>query len=162
MSRRRPRDRRSGHGRPTPTSRRAVDPPLRQGRAQHTSLAFTNSLEAHGIAASHGSTGDCYDNTRMESFWATLKRELRSIHGTDRFPTRALLRAAVFDYIEAFYNRGRHQARLEHLTPTEYESNVTAARTPPARHQTGARPGSRRHYCTRWAMRVQNCSSRRY
>jgi len=94
---------------------------------QYTSLAFTNSLEAHGIAASHGSTGDCYDNARMESFWATLKRELRSIHGTDRFPTRALLRAAVFDYIEVFYNRGRHQARLEHLTPTEYESHVTAA-----------------------------------
>jgi len=95
--------------------------------AQYTSLAFTNSLEAHGVVASFGSTGDCYDNARMESFWATLKRELRCIHGTERFPTRAGLRAAVFDYIEVFYNRGRHQARLGHLTPTEYESNVTAA-----------------------------------
>ena len=94
---------------------------------QYTSLAFTNSLRAHGVVASYGSTGDCYDNARMESFWATLKRELAWIHGTGRFPTRAGLRAAVFDYIEVFYNRGRHQARLEHLTPTEYESHVTAA-----------------------------------
>jgi len=41
---------------------------------QHTSPAFTDSLEAHGVAASFGSTGDCYDNARMESFWATVKR----------------------------------------------------------------------------------------
>ena len=37
------------------------------------------------------------------------------------------LRAAVFDYIEVFYNRQRHQAGLEHLAPYEYKQRVTAA-----------------------------------
>lgn len=95
--------------------------------SQYTSLAFTNGLEDLGITASFGSTGDCYDNARMESFWATLKREVHWIHQTDRFTTRARLRAALFDYVEVFYNRQRHQASLGHLTPVEYEQGATAA-----------------------------------
>lgn len=91
---------------------------------QYTSLAFTAGLDDHGITASFGSTGDCFDNARMEAFWATLKRELVWIHQTDRFDTRARLRAAIFDYVEVFYNRTRHQAGLGHRTPVEYEQNV--------------------------------------
>jgi transposase InsO family protein len=41
----------------------------------------------------------------MESFWATLKRELAWIHRTRRWASRTELRAALFDYIEIFYNR---------------------------------------------------------
>ena len=45
-----------------------------------------------------------YDNAAMESFYSTLKTEAAPAAG---FATRALARAAVFDFIEAFYNRRR-------------------------------------------------------
>jgi hypothetical protein len=46
-----------------------------------------------------GSRGDCFDNAVAESFFATLKKEL--IHGRS-WPSKAELRAEVFEYIEAF------------------------------------------------------------
>jgi transposase InsO family protein len=85
----------------------------------YTSLRFANHLEDYGLVASFGSTGDAYDNAAMEAFWATLKRELAWIHRRQRWTSRPALRAALFDYIEAFYNRSRHQAGLDHRTPSE-------------------------------------------
>jgi putative transposase len=95
--------------------------------SQYTSLRFANHLEDSGLVASFGSVGDAYDNAAMEAFWATLKRELAWIHQQTRWSSRAELRAALFDYIEAFYNRQRHQARLDHRTPAEvYTANRVA------------------------------------
>jgi transposase InsO family protein len=37
---------------------------------QYTSLDFTNRLGDLGLVPSYGSTGDCYDNAAMETFWA--------------------------------------------------------------------------------------------
>jgi transposase InsO family protein len=91
----------------------------------YTSLRFANHLEDHGLVASFGSTGDAYDNAAMEAFWATLKRELAWIYQRRSWSSRAELRAALFVYIEAFYNRSRHQAGLDHRTPAEV---YTAAR----------------------------------
>ncbi len=85
----------------------------------YTSLRCANHLEDYGLVASFGSTGDAYDNAAMEAFWATLKRELAWIHRRRHWSSRAELRAALFDYIEAFYNRARHQAGLDHRTPSE-------------------------------------------
>lgn len=93
----------------------------------YTSLRFANHLEDYGLVASFGSTGDAYDNAAMEAFWATLKRELAWIHHRDRWASRAELRAALFDYIETFYNRSRHQARLDHRTPSEVYAATAAA-----------------------------------
>lgn len=94
---------------------------------QYTSLEFTNRLMDLGLVPSYGSTGDCYDNAAMESFWATLKRELAWIHGTNNFMTRAALRHALFDYIETFYNRQRTQAGLGHRSPLDYETDPMVA-----------------------------------
>lgn len=85
----------------------------------YTSLRFATHLDDYGLVASFGSVGDCFDNAAMEAFWATLKRELAWIHGRRRWSSRAELRVALFDYIEVFYNRARHQARLDHQTPAE-------------------------------------------
>ena len=38
-------------------------------------------------------------------------------HGPFERFTRSQLRTILFDYIEVFYNRQRHQARLGHRTP---------------------------------------------
>jgi len=85
----------------------------------YTSLEFTNRLTDWNIESSYGSTGDAFDNAAMESFWATLKREVIHIHGGWEHLTRSELRTILFDYIEVFYNRARHQARLGHHTPEE-------------------------------------------
>jgi transposase InsO family protein len=94
---------------------------------QYTSLEFTNRLAEWNLRASYSSTGDCFDNAAMEATWATIKRELRHIHGPWELLTRGQLRTILFDYIETFYNRARHQARLDHRTPAEAYAASRAA-----------------------------------
>lgn len=94
--------------------------------AAYTSLAFGQQLERLGIAASFGSTGDAFDNAAVEATWSVLKRELAWIHGRRTWPTRALLRSAIFDYIEGFYNTSRIKARLGYRSPAEFEHEAIA------------------------------------
>jgi putative transposase len=61
--------------------------------------------------------GNCYDNAVIESFFATLKTECV----TDPFPTRALARTTIFEYVEVWYNRQRMHSSLGYLSPVEYE-----------------------------------------
>lgn len=84
---------------------------------QYTSLEFSTRLSDWGIAPSYSRTGNCFDNAAMESTWATIKKEIRHIHGPWSEMTRSQLRTILFTYIETFYNRNRHQARLGHRTP---------------------------------------------
>ena len=94
--------------------------------AAYTSLAFGNHAAELGIARSFGSTGDCFDNSAVEAVWSTLKRELAWIHGRRTWPTRDLLRSAIFDYIEGFYNPERTQRRLGYRSPADYEAMSVA------------------------------------
>jgi hypothetical protein len=55
----------------------------------------------------------------MESFWGHAKREIEFLHGQVRDLTRSQLRTIIFEYVEVFYNRQRHQAALGHRTPFE-------------------------------------------
>jgi len=86
--------------------------------SQYVSLGFGQAARDAGIAISMGSKGDAYDNAVAESFFATLKKEL--IHRR-AWPTRRELGSAVFEYIEAFYNRERRHSTLGMLSPAEYE-----------------------------------------
>ncbi len=95
--------------------------------AQYTSLEFANRLADWNLSPSFGSTGDCFGNAAIEAFWATLKREIRHLHGDWSVLTRSQLRTVLFDYIETFYNRARHQARLDHQTPAETYAASRAA-----------------------------------
>ena len=63
--------------------------------------------------------GNCYDNAVAESFFATLKQEL--VYRTT-WSTRERARLAIFEYIEAFYNRERRHSVLGHLSPEEFEA----------------------------------------
>ena len=72
------------------------------------------------------SRGDCWDNAVAESFFATLKKEL--MH-RQSWPARRELSSAVFEYIEAFYNRDRRHSTLGMHSPTEYEQLIYPANT---------------------------------
>lgn len=95
--------------------------PLGQGFPRQIHVArFCATADLAGLTVSFGSTGDCFDNAAMETFWSTIKREIAWIRGSIYFPTRDQARLHLFEYIEVFYNRGRHQAGLGHRTPAEY------------------------------------------
>jgi putative transposase len=86
--------------------------------SQYASDHYQQRLARHGITCSMSRRGDCWDNAPMESFFASLKREL--VHPED-YPTRAEARASVFEYIEVFYNRVRRHSALGYVAPAEYE-----------------------------------------
>lgn len=86
----------------------------------YTSLDFAFAAGNADMQLSFGSTGDAYDNAAMETFWARLKVEIAWIRGSIWFDTRAEAHAYLFEFIEVFYNRQRHQSGLGHLTPAEY------------------------------------------
>ena len=88
--------------------------------SQYTSFDFAVAAGNANVRLSFGSVGDAYDNAAIESFWARLKVEIAWIRGSIWFATRAEAHAYLFEFIEVFYNRQRHQAGLDHLTPTEY------------------------------------------
>jgi transposase InsO family protein len=86
--------------------------------SQYASEHYQRLLEQHGITYSMSRRGDCWDNAPMESFIASLKKEL--VH-QENYQTRAEARASVFEYIEVFYNRVRRHSALGYLSPVAYE-----------------------------------------
>lgn len=88
---------------------------------QYASGRYRALLERHGMEASMSRTGNCYDNAVVESFWGKLKTEMVN---HERFATKARARAAVFEYIEMFYNRTRLHAALDYLSPEQFEERT--------------------------------------
>ena len=90
---------------------------------QYTSIAFGQRCEQFGVRPSMGSIGDCFDNAMAESFFASLECEL-----LDRrhFKTQAEAKAAVFEYIEGFYNPHRLHSSLGYLSPINFERRYAA------------------------------------
>ena len=85
---------------------------------QYASHSFRQSLQQAGTMPSMSRKANCYDNAAMEAFWSTLKLELiyREV-----FTTREQARAALFEYIEVFYNRQRLHSALGYQTPAAFE-----------------------------------------
>lgn len=65
-----------------------------------------------------GRTGSALDNAISKSFVPTLKCEL--VHRR-HFPSREAARSAIFEYLEAFYNRRRLHSSLGYMSPESYE-----------------------------------------
>jgi putative transposase len=91
---------------------------------QYTAAVYQQCLTQHGAVASMSRTGNCWDNAVAESFFATLKREL--IPDTP-WATREEARAALFDYLERWYNRCRRHSTLEYRTPHEHAQHLARA-----------------------------------
>ena len=71
--------------------------------SQYTSDEFRKTLRSNGVTQSLSGVDHCYDNARMESFFATLKKELLY-----RIPTHTMRRSKVetiiFRYVFTYYN----------------------------------------------------------
>lgn len=87
--------------------------------SQYTSWAFGRRLRAAGLLGSMGTIGDCFDNAVAESFFGTLQNELLDEH---RWDNRDQLAAAVFEWIEAWYNPRRRHSHCGQLSPADYET----------------------------------------
>ena len=91
---------------------------------QYAAGAYRRMLAAAEFTASMSRVGDCWDNAVVESFFATLTKELL---GDRVFATRDEASAAVFEFIELWYNRQRRHSTLGYLTPVEYEEQLSKA-----------------------------------
>jgi transposase InsO family protein len=92
--------------------------------AQYAASSYRALLDKHGFKASMSRKGNCHDNAVAESFFSNLKNELT--HHTI-YPTRKEAKAAIFDYIELFYNRMRPHQTLDYRTPVEVEATYSDA-----------------------------------
>lgn len=93
--------------------------------SQYASEEYRNKLTDNNITASMSRKGNCYDNAFVESFFRTLKVEL--IYSR-KFKTKQEAKAAIFEYIEVWYNRQRLHSSLDYMTPEQYEAmKLTAA-----------------------------------
>ena len=92
---------------------------------QYAGGDYQTQLRENGIVCSMSRKGDCWDNAVAESFFSTLKAEL--LHRTD-YVTRSQARAAVFEYIEAFYNPRRRHSALGYLSPVQHEAAAARKR----------------------------------
>ena len=92
--------------------------------SQYSSDDFRNELDKHGITPSMSSTGNCYDNAVVESFFGVLKRERVN---RVRYRTREEARADLFEYIEIFYNRKRRHGYLGYISPDDFERKATGS-----------------------------------
>jgi len=86
--------------------------------SQYASEHYQRVLAKQGITCSMSRKGNCYDNAPMESFFATLKKEL--VHH-ETYATIAEAKASVFEVIEVFYNRVRRHSSLGYVAPAEFE-----------------------------------------
>jgi transposase InsO family protein len=85
--------------------------------SQYASQEYQELLKGYGMLPSMSRKGNCWDNAPMESFFASLKKEL--VH-RKRFATRQEARKALFEYIEVFYNRKRLHSSLGYKSPLQF------------------------------------------
>ena len=92
--------------------------------SQYTSEAFRKTLSNAGVLQSLSGVNHCFDNARMESFFATLKKELLY-----RIPTYKMkmdeVKAIIFRYVFVYYNRIRiYTSNPDGLPPAAYRRHL--------------------------------------
>src|SRR5690625_210164 len=85
---------------------------------QYTSNEYIDLLNNNEIQISMSRKGGCFDNACVESFFATLKKELVYRR---RFKTREEAKLEIWKYIARFYNENRMHLKLGYVLPKVYE-----------------------------------------
>jgi len=89
--------------------------------AQYASIAYQQLLTEAGFTPSMSRRGDCWDNAVVESFFATLSKELLD---DQPFATRNEASRAIVDFIESWYNRKRRHSALGYVSPVQFEEQL--------------------------------------
>ena len=86
--------------------------------AQFTGGNFQMLLKNRNAIHSESRKGNPYDNTLMESFHKTIKRELiQDAH----YETPEQAQKEIFQYIELYYNTKRMHSALGYRSPAQFE-----------------------------------------
>jgi putative transposase len=91
----------------------------------YASADYQAVLDAHAIVCSMSRRGNCYDNAVMESFFSTVKTELR-----EHFDSCAEAKRELFEYIEVFYNQRRRHSTIGQISPGAFERHAAARQIP--------------------------------
>jgi putative transposase len=114
-----------------PQAHRRYDIPLRPWNPrQYTSIAFAETLNLEGIAASICSVGDAYDNALAESTVGLFKTEVISRNSSFRLhPAKTVddIEYATMDWVDR-YNTKRLHSVLGYIPPDEFEATYYAQR----------------------------------
>ncbi len=87
----------------------------------YASEDYQDVLDTHGMTCSMSRRGNCHDNAVMESFFSTVKSELR-----EHFNSHGEATLELFDYIEVFYNQRRRHSTLGQISPAAFERRAAA------------------------------------
>jgi putative transposase len=87
--------------------------------SQYCSNDYIDVLNGHEMQISMSKKGDPYDNACIESFHATIKKDL--IYRR-RFTTKAEAIKAINFYISSFYNEKRKHSTLGNCSPNRFEN----------------------------------------
>lgn len=88
---------------------------------QYASAAYQALLASAQFTPSMSRIGDCWDNAVVESFFATVTKELL-VEGL--FDSRVIANRELFQFIEVWYNRQRRHSSLGYRSPVQYEAEL--------------------------------------
>lgn len=91
---------------------------------QYASEAYRALLGSSQAIRSMSRKGNCYDNAAMEAFWSSLKSELIE----EQLESRKTIIAALFEYIEVYYNRRRLHSSLGYQSPADFEGRAVKSK----------------------------------
>jgi putative transposase len=87
--------------------------------SQYGSDGWQRFCRTNGLVPSMSRRGNCWDNAVAESFFSSLKKE----HIKKKiYKNRLIARAAIAEYIEAFYNSTRRHSHLGGVSPAAFEA----------------------------------------
>ena len=89
--------------------------------SQYCSHDFQTKLADYKMTPSMSGKGNCYDNAAVETFFKTLKAELL---WRQTWTTRRQATAAIFQYINGFYNPRRRHSYLGSISPLAFEAKA--------------------------------------
>jgi len=93
---------------------------------QYSSRMFQSLPEENNIRGGMSKAGCPYDNSAMESFFASLKKDRFSRREYDTIED---VERDLFYYIEIFYNRKRLHSTLGYMSPVAYRLKYAGRNT---------------------------------
>ena len=89
--------------------------------SQYTTQAYQELLDEYGIQSSYSAKGYPYDNSCIEAFHASLKKECIYVEAKQGYKDSGSCYQSLFRYIEGFYNQHRRHSSIQFTTTNDYD-----------------------------------------